>query len=146
VADIRTTLELQSSAEEQQPQLQQDQDRGEQLLQEQEQVLQRRAQQVAEQKEQLERMKQLMTSVEEAHASGQRLSDAVPHQLTELLASVNQLDKQLPAAADDQPQPGPGDANVQPDSQSQSQAEEYVQVLRNLQQSVDSLSSMQLDQ
>jgi len=146
VADIRTTLELQSSAEEQQPQLQQDQDRGEQLLQEQEQVLQRRAQQVAEQKEQLERMKQLMTSVEEAHASGQRLSDAVPHQLTELLASVNQLDKQLPAAADDQPQPGPADVNVQPDSQSQSQAEEYVQVLRNLQQSVDSLSSMQLDQ
>ena len=63
-----------------------------------------------ETRQQLGRLRQLMSSVEEAHASGQRLSEAVPHQLTELLAGVGQLDgcQQQPAAAADGSPPGAG--------------------------------------
>ena len=69
--------------------------------------------QVEETRQRLGRLRQLMTSVEEAHASGQRLSEAVPHQLTELLASVGQLSGQPPSADDS----GDGTDRAQDDGQ-----------------------------
>ena len=73
--------------------------------------------QVEESRQQLGRLRQLMTSVEEAHASGQRLSEAVPYQLTELLASASQLSSQ-PASADSEPaDDGPGTDRPREDGQ-----------------------------
>ncbi|KAF0292587.1 hypothetical protein FJT64_009401 [Amphibalanus amphitrite] len=83
--------------------------------------------QVEEARTQLGRLRHLMAAVEQAHASGQRLSEAVPHQLTELLASAQSAD-----GTDGAPDDG------------HSRAAEYVELLSRLQASIDSLAADEL--
>lgn len=145
VAQIRQTLAQAEPAQltdEPAQQARLEQERTTRLLHQQELSLQRKQQEVEESRQQLTRLRQLMTSVEQAHASGQRLSEAVPHQLTELLASASQLNS-LPPSADSEPADGaPGTDRAHDDGQSR--AAEYVELLRRLQVSIDSLSSAEL--
>lgn len=138
VEQIKQTLALDPN-DDPVEQARQEQERNNRLIQEQEQSLQRKQLQVEESRRQLGRLRQLMTSVEEAHASGQRLSESVPHQLTELLASVSQLSSQ-PQSADG----GDGSDRAQHDGHS-SRAAEYVDVLRSLQNSIDTLAATELE-